>query len=114
MSEFNKVGVQSIIDRNLKNISKGKRFIFTKREFQRLFKYLGAPKDFDFYYGRTGNDPPESRNGGRTALYDFWILVGNIKVMVAWKGHRRIHDEVEEELREKFTRWANEVLDKEG
>lgn len=102
--------IENFRKRSFANISKGDRFMMRKVEFQQLMQACGCPEQYTFTYDAEGNDEPKSLYHGVTALYDFTIHAGGTSIMLCWKGHRRTHEEVEQELIEMYSRWANELI----
>jgi len=107
--EINKEIIESIRNKSFSNTKIGKRFIMRKAEFQRLMKACGSPKEYTFTYDANGNDEPMSMSHGTTAMYDLHIHAGGTSILLCWKSHRRIHEEVEKELVEMYSRWADEL-----
>lgn len=88
-------------------VNKSKGFLMPMWAFIKMVKSV---KELKFIYEDKGND--EWNPCGtmkRQATYEMYAVVDNVLHLIAYKDHRRSHDEVESELRKRYSKWAIKV-----
>ncbi len=91
-----------------KNLLNGVKYELTKKEFFNLLNHLYEVNDYRFIFDDTCNDPPISKNGGRTTNFTLDLVINGQILPLVWKGHRKSIIDFRIEIIDKYNKWIEQ------